>query len=261
MESLEQQLTIKQYRAIKKIGQGALVTVYLAFDQTNHRLCTIKLQKIDHNEVKKCKSNQAFINEISALKRAKHPFIIELLDSFYWEYQTQVFLWVIVLEHADGGDLYDSFIKISAPATEKQAITWLAEVSLALAHLNNLNLFQLDLNPQSIVIIGEKMGGLAKIGEMGFIPTDSFDNDGKVVSASRYYAPEQLNEVAHTKKNCWSLGIVFYELLTGGQQPFEIYFNSNIYLTRLPRLELRQSSLVANETKELLKITASKIAQ
>ncbi|TNV80121.1 hypothetical protein FGO68_gene4934 [Halteria grandinella] len=258
MEAIEQQLVIKHYRTIKKLAEGKLATVHLAFDESHHRLCSVKLQKIIDNEVKRCKSNQAFIKEISALKKAKHPFIIELIDSFYWEPQNQPSRWVLVLEHADGGTLYDTFIKPCKPPPDKHSLAWFAQLSLALAHLNSLSINKVNLNPYCIVIVGEKTGGVAKIGEMGYVTSDCIDKEGKLVSASRYYAPEQFNEEGVTKKNNWALGIVFYELLTGGQHPFESSFNEISYLTRLPKLEFRQNSMISKDMKDLFKLLLEK---
>lgn len=55
----------------------------------------------------------------------------------------------------------------------------------------------------------------------------------------------------------WSIGIIWYELLTGGEHPFETEFNGG-YLSRLPRLDYRQNPLISQEMKGLLKLLLEK---
>ncbi|TNV80332.1 hypothetical protein FGO68_gene16625 [Halteria grandinella] len=251
MEPLEQQLVIKHYRTIKKQGEGKHVTVYLAYDESHQRLCTIKLQKVIDDEVKRCKSNQAFIEEISALKRTKHPFIIEMFDYFLWENEDKKLRWCIVMEHADGGNLYDNIIQKKEKVGEKIALNWLAQISLAFAHLTTAGLSNLSLSPHNIFLIGEKQRGTVKLGGLGYL-----QKDNSIASPERYMSDlvhEQIEGISLQKMFLWSLGIIWYELQTGGEHPFETEFNGG-YLTRLPHLDYRPNPAISEEMKVLLKL-------
>ncbi|TNV80405.1 hypothetical protein FGO68_gene11492 [Halteria grandinella] len=252
MEPLEQQLAIKHYRTIMKQGEGKQVTVYLAFDESRRSLCTIKLQKIIENEVKRCKSNQAFIKEISALIKAKHPFVIEMFDSFLWEDENKKLRWCIVLEHADGGNLYDNFIQKREKVSEKIVLNWLAQISLALSHLSTAGLINFDLSSRNIFLFGEKLRGTVKIGSLGYLKEDT-----AIASPERYLAPEQLEGSSIQKLFLWSIGIILYELMTGGDHPFETEFNGG-YLSKLPRLDYRQNPAISQDLNSLLKLLLEK---
>ncbi|TNV80398.1 hypothetical protein FGO68_gene16937 [Halteria grandinella] len=248
MEPLQQQLVIKQYRTIKKIRVGNFVTVYLAFDEIRHRVCTIKLQKTLNDEYRMCKSNQAFVEEISALTKAKHPFVIDMIESFLWEDENNKMRWCIVLEHADGGNLYDNYIQKKEKVNEKIALNWLAQISLALAHLCTAGLTNFDLSPRNIFLFYEKMSGTVKISGYGYL-----EEDNEIENPERYLAPEQIEGKNLQMKQTWAIGIIWYELLTGGEHPFETEFNGG-YMSRLPRLDFRQNHAMSQVMKALLKL-------
>ncbi|TNV72658.1 hypothetical protein FGO68_gene16753 [Halteria grandinella] len=252
MEPLEQQLVINNYRTIKKLGEGKQVTHYLAIDELHHRFCTLKLQKSSNDLVKFCKSSQAFVEEISALTKAKHPFVVEMIESFLWEDENKKMIWCIVLEHADGGNLYDNYIQKKEKVNEKIALNWLAQISLAFAHLSSVGLSNFNLLPHSIYLIGEKQRGTVKIGSLGYLKEEK-----AMIILEKYLAPEQLDGQNLQKKFLWSLGIIWYELLTGGEHPFDVEFNEG-YLQRLPRLDFRQNPSISQEMKALLQLQLEK---
>ncbi|TNV80178.1 hypothetical protein FGO68_gene3590 [Halteria grandinella] len=257
MELIQQQLVVKQYRTLKKLGEGAIVTVYLAQDQQTFKMFTLKVQKHNDDPVHMAQANQAFIQEICALEQAKHPFILEIVESFQWEDADKNLRWCIVLEHADGGDLYESYIKSNTQVKQKLAFTWFAMISLALAHLNSLGLNSSDISPKSIGICGEKYGGgFAKIADMGFVSVDYTDQDD--FNPIRYYAPELYRGKDLSKKSVWSIGVLLYEVLTGGKHPFLQDFKNETYLQRLPELEIRPHPLIGQEAMAMLKLLLEK---
>ncbi|TNV80548.1 hypothetical protein FGO68_gene12773 [Halteria grandinella] len=248
---------INNYKVIKKLGEGKLVDVFLCFKDEEKSV--LKVQKQLKSEIKMCDSTYAFIEEISAHKKARHPFIIEMIESFLWEDENHNFRWCIVLEYADGGDLYEKYYHPKRRIQEKQALNWIAQIALALDHLQKVGIKTYDIKPQNIVIVGEKSGGMAKIGDLRYIKEDYFGRSNVThTNSSLYFPPEKQQNRDSPNLDIWSLGILFYELLTGGEHPFEIQPNSMDYLSRLPRLELRQNQLVRDNFKDLIKLMIEK---
>ncbi|TNV80141.1 hypothetical protein FGO68_gene4921 [Halteria grandinella] len=142
--------------------------------------------------------------------------------------------------------------------SEKLAINWLAQISLAYAHLCTVGLSEIDLTSQNIAIV-ENSRGVAKLEGFGFVKAD-FDSEenNQPISRTRYFAPEQFSQEILEKKFVWSLGIVLYELLTGGEHPFEDQFKDNTYLSRLPNLDFRPNPLISPLTIGLLKLLLQK---
>ncbi|TNV79850.1 hypothetical protein FGO68_gene4227 [Halteria grandinella] len=250
---------IQNYRVIMKIGEGKTVDVYLAIK--DNKCVAIKVQKMLEDEIKMCYLSQAFIEEISALEKARHPFIIGLIESFLWEDENHNFRWCIVLENADGGDLYEKYWSPKRKVSEKQALNWAAQIILALHHLHMQGIKIYEIKPQNIVIVGENLGGIAKIGDLRHIKEDYFGRSNtKLASTSLYFAPEILQKRDSPLMDVWSLGILMYELLTGGEHPFEDNLNGKNYLTRLPRLDYRQNPSISPQFKELIQLMLEKDA-
>ncbi|TNV81247.1 hypothetical protein FGO68_gene14874 [Halteria grandinella] len=252
---MEHQQSIGQYRLIKKLGEGKLTSVYLV--QKEDKLYSMRVQSKQDSDVQMCKLSQAFVKEISAFKRVKHPFIIEMVDSFIWRDEGQTARWCMVFEQAEGGDLYGRIIEKKEKASEKHAINWFAQVCLAVEHLLRVGIEPFTIMQQTIVIVGKQIE-IAKIGGMGFIEEGYFGMNDVLVCPSRYYAPESFQGEHSAKIVTWSLGVVLFEIFSGGEHPFQANFDGKTYLSNLHRFEIRLNHVISGNSKELLKLLLEK---
>ena len=85
------------YQKLKKVGQGASGSVYLARNLQNNKMVAIKQMELAHQPRK-----ELIVNEIVVMKESQHPNIVNYLDS----YLVRSELWV-VMEYMEGGPLTD----------------------------------------------------------------------------------------------------------------------------------------------------------
>jgi hypothetical protein len=157
---------------------------------------------------------ERFEREARAMARLNHPNIVQVHD-----YGRAGSLFYLVLEHVDGTRLRDA---IRAGAVEPvEALRIVREVCDALEFAHEAGVVHRDIKPENILL--DRRGrtkiadfGLAKLAGGG-PQSISLTSSGQVMGTLRYMAPEQLDrplEVDH-RADIYSLGVVFYEMLTG----------------------------------------------
>ena len=143
-EVVSKERPLDSYNKQKKIGQGASGSVYVAriregatspmarrVMQENGPRAQVAIKQMDlRNQPRK----ELIVNEIIVMKDSKHPNIVNFLDAFLQEEQSE--LWV-VMEFMEGGALTD-IIDNNPSISEDQIATICFEVSYAVCILDNL---------------------------------------------------------------------------------------------------------------------------
>ena len=194
------------------LGCGGMGAVYLAKQPELDRKVAVKiLPQVTENAAA---YEQRFLREARALARLNHPNIITIFDFG----KTQG-LYYFVMEFVDGVTLRDAIAGGQLSAKDALAIVTQLCDSLQFAHEEGI--VHRDIKPENILI--DQRGrvkvadfGLAKL--LGPEPTDeNLTATQQVMGTMRYMAPEQMSgtkQVDH-RADIYSLGVVFYELLTG----------------------------------------------
>src|SRR5262249_13375888 len=132
----------------------------------------------------------------------------------------------IVMEHVDGTTLRQKVQELSIP----DSIRIIKEVAGALALAHSVEMVHRDIKPENVILTG---GGTAK--DLGFglgktlvkknarrrTPQRTETGPHTIMGTPLYMSPEQTRgEKLTTRSDIFSLGIVFYELLTK-RHPFE----------------------------------------
>lgn len=140
-EVVSKERPLDSYNKQKKIGQGASGSVYVAriregatspmarrVMQENGPRAQVAIKQMDlRNQPRK----ELIVNEIIVMKDSKHPNIVNFLDAFLQEEQSE--LWV-VMEFMEGGALTD-IIDNNPSITEDQIATICFEVGFPPPHL------------------------------------------------------------------------------------------------------------------------------
>jgi serine/threonine protein kinase/tetratricopeptide (TPR) repeat protein len=217
--------TLGAYTLVSRIGQGGMGIVWLAerSDGRFERRAAIKFVSI---ALAGPAAEERFKREGSIVGRLTHPNIAELLDAGV-SAGGQPYL---VLEYVDGIaiDRYCDRRKLDVNGRVRLFLDVLAAVAHAHANL----IVHRDIKPTNVMVTtaGEVKlldFGIAKLlegeGEMG-APT-LLTREGGSAMTPEYAAPEQLsNQPVTTATDIYSLGVLFYVLLTGkhpaGSGPF-----------------------------------------
>ncbi len=213
-------LISNRYEIISSIGQGGMADVYKAQDTILNRVVAIKIlkQKLTNDAMTLVR----FQREASAASRLSHPNVVDIYD--VGEYEGMHY---IVMEYVRGRTLKQLIQKRGALSVE-EALFIMKQLASAIKAAHDKNIIHRDIKPQNILM---KDDGTAKITDFGIaVAGDSvqltFNN--AVMGSAHYLAPESAQGKEPNKQvDIYSLGIVFYELLTGdvpfkGKTPTEI---------------------------------------
>jgi serine/threonine-protein kinase len=208
-----------RYRLDAHIGHGGMSTVYRAFDTVLERKVAIKLM---HREIASDSDQlERFRREARAVAQLNNPHIVTVIDAGEWEEHDddtgiEVGTPYIVLEHVDGETL-KQLIRREAPLDVPTALAYAIEIARALGAAHSHEIVHRDVKPQNVLLSGE---GGAKITDFGIARTLSEEGltmDGRVLGTTDYVSPEQaLGQAVTGQSDVYSLGVVLYEMLTGG---------------------------------------------
>jgi serine/threonine protein kinase len=207
---------IPGYQIIKKLGAGAMATVFMAKQLSLDRMVAIKVLP------KKYMDNAQFIERFYAEGKAaaqlNHANIVGALDvgqagDFHY----------FVMEYVEGHTVYDD-IMAKGKYSESEALKIVIQIASALNHSHNAGFIHRDVKPKNLMITQE---GVAKLADMGLARAVS-DREaaeaeqGKAYGTPYYISPEQIRGEIDVdfRADIYGLGATFYHMVTG-QVPFD----------------------------------------
>jgi serine/threonine protein kinase len=203
------------YEVVKELGSGAMGTVYLGRDTVGRRTVAVKTLKpagVDAQELADMK--ERFFREAASAKQLAHPAIVKVYEAGE-ERGTAYF----AMELLDGVTLRD-FCAKRGTVSVKRSVEIAAYVAEALAYAHGKNVVHRDVKPENIMMLSN---GDIKITDFGVakLMDASQTQSGVVLGTPNYMSPEQLiGAKVDGRSDIFSLGVVFYELLTG-VRPFQ----------------------------------------
>jgi serine/threonine protein kinase/tetratricopeptide (TPR) repeat protein len=212
--------TIGHYRIRQKIGRGAMGVVYEGWDDRLQRPVAVKT--IDEtNETSAARSR--LWREARSLARVNHPNVCQVYDVLE---EGEVL--VLVMELLDGLSLADYLLRGIVEAS--QALKFIRQILQALQALHALGIIHRDLKPSNVFMTAHGIKlldfGLAHTTGIAFSAESNQTATvesiaGGIVGTPSYMSPEQASGLpVGPASDIFSVGCVFYELLTG-KQPFE----------------------------------------
>ena len=209
-----------RYEILSLIGQGGMADAYKAKDTILNRIVAIKVlrDKLSQDAMALVR----FQREASAASRLSHPNVVDIYD--VGEYEGMHY---IVMEFIRGRTLKELIAQRGALDVD-EAIGIMKQLVSAINHAHENNIIHRDIKPQNVLV---KDDGTIKITDFGIAVANgsvqlTFNNT--VMGSAHYLAPETTQgKEPNEQVDIYSLGIVFYELLTGkvpftGKTPTEI---------------------------------------
>jgi HAMP domain-containing protein/tRNA A-37 threonylcarbamoyl transferase component Bud32 len=206
---------VGRYQIIEKFGEGAMATVYKAFDPSINRSLVIKF--LHANLCATEEYRQRFLREAKAAGMLSHPNIVTIFD--VGEIENRPY---IAMELLDGGPL-DEMIPSGTELPLREVITLGIQIANALDYAHSKGIFHRDVKPANIIrLAGGKTIKLVDFGIAHVAAGDAMERTtaGTIMGTPHYMSPEQARgDAIDARSDLWAVGVILYQLLTG-RRPF-----------------------------------------
>lgn len=213
-----------QFEVLELIGQGGMGAVYKIRQKDLDRVVAMKiLSPAIGQSPEFC---NRFTREARALAKLNHSGIVTL-----HEFGQQDGLYFILMEFVDGVNLAQ--LMKTGRISSREALAIVPQICDALQYAHDQGIVHRDIKPENILI--DRLGRV-KVADFGIAKVVAsvcdrrtheddkarrFHGDatlaGKIIGTPHYMAPEQIDHPADVdhRADIYSLGIVFYQMLTG----------------------------------------------
>jgi len=212
MTELVGQVLLNRYKIIKFLGRGGMAEVYKVWDQQRGVFLAMKVLHGDLAEDKVFL--RRFRHEAKTLAELQHPHIVR----FYGLGQEDR-LSFMLMDYVEGHPLRQEIFGAPGPLPLTRILEVMQPVCVALHYAHSQGFAHCDVKPANILI--EKSGRvlLADFGIARKIEAATATLVG--AGAPAYMAPEQVRgEDPIPQMDIYALGIMLFEMLTGGERPF-----------------------------------------
>jgi serine/threonine-protein kinase PpkA len=226
-----EELRIRGYKVLEKIGEGGMSSVFLADDEVHGRKAVLKILKVRRKEDEELW--QRFFQECAILSAIDHEHVVRIYDQGFGDEMAY-----IAMEHLGGGSLREV---IDRGLSRRQALSLLSQAASGLAAIHSRGIVHRDIKPANLMLRTE---GVLVLTDFGVAKRTEHASghtiQGEVLGTPHYISPEQAQagEVGPSA-DLYSLGVIFYEMLTGkrvftGETILEIL--SQHIIAPIPRL-------------------------
>jgi|GEM_PF-871553 len=198
---------IGKYEILEEISHGSITSVYKAYQPDLKRVILIK--KLHQKLVNEEDIRERFFREAQVYAQINHPNIVSVFDFHSSEEGTY-----LVLEFIKGSSLAE--LINGKPFPLEVTFALINEILKGLKYAHDKGIVHRDIKPDNLLISED---GLVKVSDFGlavFEGATSLTRQGMVVGTPAYMSPEQAaGKRIDKNSDLFSLGIVFFELLTG----------------------------------------------
>ena len=203
--------TVGRYEVVSELGQGAMGIVYKAKDPKINRFLAIKTIRFsDEFEPEKIREvKDRFMREAQIAGKLAHPSIVAVYDVGE-DYD----LTYMAMEYLEGESL-QKYCRKGSLLPLRKVLFVISEVAMALDFAHRQGVIHRDVKPANIMVLKD---GKVKVTDFGIAKavSSSQTKSGIVLGTPNYMSPEQINgHEIDGRSDIFSLGVVFFELLTG----------------------------------------------
>lgn len=236
-----------RYEMKGEIGRGAMGKVYRAYDHKMERMIVLKEIRMDkaqdHEEYDKLKKR--FLREARSAGRLHHANIVTVFDII-----NQGNKLYISMEYLDGVNLL-KYLQKHQIVEPKKAAQIIHQACEALHYAHQAGIVHRDIKPSNLMI---QPDGQVKIVDFGVAKdTDSTTLTlvGSSLGTPSYMSPEQIEgKNVDGRSDIFSLGVVFYEMITG-ERPFKGETMASIIIKIIQAQPKRITTIKKNLPEEL----------
>jgi len=206
-----------KYRVLEPLGRGGMARVYRAYHPQLDRYVAIKVLRSDLVEEEEFLAR--FRREAQAVASLRHPNIVQVYD-----FDVRGTNYYMVMELLEGDTLRTRLNDYRA-RDERMPLGEMVRILLdlldGLAYAHSEGMIHRDVKPANILLTKRGQAVLTDFGIAQIIGGTKYTVTGALMGTLAYMAPEQgLEGHCDIRSDIYSLGIVFYEMLTG-EPPFD----------------------------------------
>ena len=212
-EGLKEGTVIGPFIIGELIGVGGMGAVYLAEQKSPARKVALKI--ITKVAAKNQAYIQRFLRELELTAQLDHPNIVKTYLAGIEQEMPY-----LAMAYIEGKPLDEYLALHEVPLLKK--VEFIKEIAQALDYAHQKGVIHRDIKPSNIMVTRE---GIAMLMDFGIaksmrVRDKRLTLSGQTVGTPRYMAPEQVRAVKDIdgRSDIYSLGCVFYEILTGRQE-------------------------------------------
>jgi tRNA A-37 threonylcarbamoyl transferase component Bud32 len=200
---------IRGHRCIRQVGSGGMCTIYLAESERAGTLVVLKVFNQVPDVSERIVGFDRFLQEYEIIAGLKHENIVRIYDLGIADDHAY-----IAMEHFPAGDLRR---RMKTPILPMTALKYVQQIASALEAIHSVGVLHRDLKPANVMLRTDGSlclidFGLAKANETEV----SLTGTREIFGTPYYMSPEQGHaEVIDARSDLYSLGVMFYEMLTG----------------------------------------------
>jgi tRNA A-37 threonylcarbamoyl transferase component Bud32 len=201
-----------QLEILECLGRGGMGVVYKARQPRLNRFVALKI--LAREKEKDPRFAERFTREAQSLARLNHPNIVTVYD-----FGETNGLYYLLMEFVDGMSLRQ--LLETRKLAPEEALTIVPPICEALEYAHHLGIVHRDIKPENILLDKQGRVKIADYGIAKLLGADgrvqSLTGEQGVVGTPHYMAPEQVEKpsIVDHRADIYSLGVVFYEMLTG----------------------------------------------
>ena len=198
-----------EFDQISLIGRGGMGAVYRVHQTALDRVVALKI--LPPQLAADPGFAERFAREARAMARLNHPHIVTLHES-----GQRRELFFFIMEYVDGANL--RHVIESGGVSPREALAIIPQICEALQFAHDHGIVHRDIKPENILLDHQ---GRVKIADFGLARLTGGDRPQQatamVLGTPYYMAPEQISspQAVDHRADIYSLGVVFYQLLTG----------------------------------------------
>jgi len=204
---------IRGHRCIRQIGSGGMCTIYLAESERAGTLVVLKVFSQVPDVSERIVTFDRFLQEYQIVAGLKHRNIVSIYDLGIADDHAY-----IAMEHFPAGDLRQ---RMKTPLKARTALKFVEQIASALNAIHAVGVLHRDLKPANVMLRTDNSVCLIDFGLAKANETDVALTGTREIFGTPYYmSPEQGHaEAIDARSDLYSLGVMFYEMLTG-QKPY-----------------------------------------
>ena len=237
--------TVRNFQLKELIATGGMAAIYKAVQVSLDRIVAVKIL---HGHLAQDKNFiTRFEREAKAAANLKHENIVNIID-----YGKAEDVYFIAMEYIDGRSLKELVSSVKFMPLDI-ALSIAYEISNGLAHAHERGMVHRDIKPANIMI---GYDGTVKIADFGLAQAQDLTSvtiTGSIVGTPAYMSPEQATgKKVDNRTDIFSLGVVMYEMITGGKPFCGENYSSVIHeiITVKPPKPLEANPLINKEIND-----------